>query len=353
MVLIIVFIFAPLAILYGFFVTNLKLDNAVDRSIELLQKSVLPELMTGEVGFAYNGNIKICYELIKSDKPNAEYIVLLHGLTRTMLTYSTNFIQAFLDAGYHVVRIDNRDSGLSTWVKDWENGNKYTLEDMAADAMAVVDKLQITQFHLAGKSMGGMIAQCMAIQHPERVKTLTSIMSTGFFHDPQLVKVPQKFKFNFVLIYLASYRKLKTLEGQVKFYLAVEHLLAGSNKKAIDQLLVIQKALYELKHRNGFNKLAQKQHSYAIKKSGSRIEALQQLSTPTLVIHGKEDPLVKLEHGKKCAALIPNATPLFIEEMGHRVPKVYSKTVTHSMIQFLSKHKIENEMQANLSLKSN
>jgi len=110
-----------------------------------------------------------------------------------------------------------------------------------------------------------------------------------------------------------------------------------------------------LKHRKGFNKRAQKQHSYAIKKSGSRIERLQQLSTPTLVIHGKEDPLVKFEHGKKCAEIIPNVTQLFINEMGHRVPKVYSTTVTNSIIQFLNGHQIKNKEKEKVysSLKSN
>jgi len=303
----------------------------------------LPELVKGEVGFAFNGDIKICYELIKSNKVDAEYIILLHGLTRTMLTYSIDFINAFLDAGYHVVRIDNRDSGLSTWIKDWENGNEYTLEDMAEDAMSVANHLQIAQFHLAGKSMGGMIAQSMALQHPKRIKTLTSIMSTGFFHDPDLVQVSRNFKFKFLLMYLGYRRGLKKLDGQAKFHLAVEHILAGDNKKAINQQLVLQKALYALKHRNGFNKRAQKQHGYAIKKSGSRIEALKKLKTPTLVIHGKADPLVKFEHGKKSAITIPNSQHLFIDEMGHRIPKIYSTPVTKAMIQFLNKHKIESK----------
>jgi len=326
---------------YWYYIKNIKPHPTIDKIFEPLNKETLPNLVKGEVGYALNGNIKICYELIKSDTPNAEYIILLHGLTRTMLTYSNNFMQAFLDAGYHVVRIDNRDSGLSTWVKDWENGNKYALEDMAADAMAVVNQLQIKQFHLAGKSMGGMIAQCMAIQHPQRIKTLTSIMSTGFFHDPKLVQVPQKFKLNFALIYIAYQRDLKKLDGKAKFHLAVEHILAGSNKQAINQQLVLQKALYALKHRNGFNKRAHKQHGYAIKKSGSRIEALKKLTTPTLIIHGKADPLVKFEHGKKSAMVIPNACELFIDEMGHRMPEIYSTTVTKSMVQFMKEHQIK------------
>jgi len=353
MIFIILLVLLALVIIYRHFIKNLKLDFTVDQTIEALHKEALPELINGEVGFVKNGEIKICYELIECGKTDAEHIVLLHGLTRTLLTYSNNFMQAFLDAGYNVIRIDNRDSGLSTWIKNWENGNQYSLEDMAKDAMAVVNHLQIAQFHLAGKSMGGMIAQSMAIQHPERVKTLTSIMSTGFFHDPSLVQVPRNFKFNFVLIYIAYQKGLKKLDGRAKFHLAVEHLLAGSNKKAIDQQLVLHKALYALKHRKGFNKRAQKQHGYAIKKSGSRIEDLKKLTTPTLVIHGKEDPLVKFEHGKKSAATIPNSQHLFIDEMGHRMPKIYSTVVTKTMIQFLSKHKIEHKEKDRLTLKSN
>jgi len=350
--MIVVFIFLALVIVFIYYLKNIKLKNTVNQLIEELHIEPLPELVKGEVGFAENNNIKICYELIKSNKPNAEYIVLLHGLTRTMLSYPIYFIQPLLDAGYNVIRIDNRDSGLSTWVKDWKNGNQYTLEDMAEDTIAVANHLQIEQFHLAGKSMGGMIAQCMTIRHPKRVKSLISIMSTGFFHDSDLVQVPFNFKFKFALIYIAYSRGLKTLNGQVKFHLAVEHILAGSNKKAIDEKLVIQKARYALKHRNGFNKYAQKQHGYAIKKSGSRIQELKNLSTPTLVIHGKADPLVKFEHGKKSADIIPNAEQLFIDEMGHRVPKIYSNMVASSIIQFISKHKTESRELDYASLKS-
>jgi len=202
-----------ISFLTGYYFKYLQIDKHHNKIIAGLHNEPLSKLIKGEVDFAFNGDIKICYELIKSDKADAEYIILLHGLTRTMLAYSNDFMQPFLDAGYHVIRIDNRDSGLSTWVKDWENGNKYSLEDMAADAVAVANQLQIKQFHLAGKSMGGMIAQCMAIQHPERVKTLTSIMSTGFFHNPELVQVPRKFKFKFALIYITYYRSLKKLEG--------------------------------------------------------------------------------------------------------------------------------------------
>lgn len=349
MIFIFLFVLLISAFVYGYFVKNIKLDNTIDEVISQLHNEPLPELLKGEVGFASNGDIKICYEWIKGDVNRDEYLVLLHGLTESMITFPQFFIQDFLDEGYHIIRVDHRDSGLSTWVNNWES-NKYTLEDMAEDLIAVMDELNIGQFHLVGKSMGGMIAQSIAIRYPDRVKSLTSIMSSGYFHDPALVNLPRKFAFDFALIFIAYRKGLAQIDNQLKFNVAIINMLAGKNKNTIDQKLMLQKLLYEITQRNGYNKHAQKQHSYAIKKSGSRIEALRQLNTPTFIVHGKADPLVKFEHGEKCAAIIPNAQQLFIDEMGHRLPAVYAGTITKSIIKFLNEHVIE--MKDNLHLES-
>jgi len=335
-----------------YYAKHLKIGEPVNKIIADLHKEPLPELLQGEVGFAFNGNIKICYELIKSDRANGEYVVLLHGLTQTMLAYPNYLIDDFVRAGYHVIRLDNRDSGMSSWIKDWEKGNKYTLEDMADDAMAVVNHLNVNQFHLLGKSMGGMIAQSLAIRYPARVKSLVSLMSSAYFHDPELTQVPRKFAMQFALVYIGYLLSSKQLNHQLKFHLSIEHILSGEDKGAINQKMILQKALFEIKQRRGFNKRAQKQHGYAIRKSGSRIEALKQLSTPTLVIHGSADPLVKLEHSEKKLTVIPNIESLFIDKMGHRIPKVYSTVVSNSTIQFLDKHKIERKEKSKLPLKS-
>jgi len=190
---------------------------------------------------------------------------------------------------------------------------------MSQDVMAVVDHLGIDQFHLMGKSMGGMIAQTVAIHNTNRVKSLTSMMSTAYFYDPELVHVPTKFKFHFALMLLAYHKGLRKLSNHLQFHLAIEHILAGTDKSIVDNQLVVQKAFYDIKLRNGYNKYAQKQQGYAIKKSGSRIEALSELELPVLIVHGKADPLVTFEHGVKCA----------------------TDQITEKMIQFLRKHKNE------------
>ncbi len=342
MIFIIIFFLVVAVFVYGYFFKNVKLNNTIDEVIDQLHKEPLPELIKGEVGHAFNGDIKICYEYIEGDVERDEFVVMLHGLTESMLAFPPFFIQDFLDAGYHIIRVDHRDSGMSTWVSDWQN-NKYTLEDMADDLIAVMDELKVERFNLIGKSMGGMIAQSIAIHYPERVKTLTSIMSSAYFHDPELVNLPRKFAFDFALIFIAYQLGLKQLNNQLKFYLSIVYLLAGKHQNSINTKLMLQKFLYEITRRNGNNKHAQEHHSYAIKKSGSRIEALQQLKIPAFIVHGKADPLVKFEHGEKCAALIPNAKTLFIDDMGHRLPAVYAGTITKSTIQFLNEHAVENE----------
>ena len=112
------------------------------------------------------------------------------------------FIEQLTDAGYEVIRFDHRGLGLSDWMAGWTKKTAFILEDMARDAMAVVDHLKLKKVHVIGASMGGMIAQRMAIDFPDVVKSLTSIMSSGYFFDPQLVSVSRDIKKNFLKLFL-------------------------------------------------------------------------------------------------------------------------------------------------------
>jgi len=212
-----------------------------------------------------------------------------------MFTWTQEFYQPFVDAGYRVIRFDNRGLGQSDWMKDWSKENPYTLEDMATDAVAVLDALNIEKAHIIGASMGGMISQRLAISHSERVKSLTSIMSTSHYFDKTEKNTSFQFYRDYVMTNLAYRRNLQKEENKIKLHVAIQR----------------------------FNAIAGEQHQEAIKLSGSRYEELANIDIPTLVIHGTDDPLILIGQGKKYATQIPNAKTLFIKGMGHDMPTVY------------------------------
>ena len=194
---------------------------------------------------------------------------------------------------------------------------------MAADSIAVLDHLKIKKAHIIGISMGGMIAQSMAIDYPQYVASLTAVMSTGFWGDPKLTSVPKGWYANFLTVNFLYGKKLLSTERSVKFFLAHQRYLRGKGDYKVDDKEVLQKTLYEFEKRKGLNPKVGEQHTYAIMNSGSRYEKLGTINAPTLVIHGTDDPLIKVEHGEKYAPMIPNAKKLILKGMGHDLPKRY------------------------------
>ena len=319
--------------------TKVFLPTNVDQIIAEIKREDVPELIGSDSGLAPNGNLSIFYDRVKSPLKQGECVFLLHGHTQTLLDFPQHFTQPFLDAGYDVVRIDHRGGGQSSWMENWGKGNKYSLEDMAGDIFAVADHLGQDSFHVVGMSMGGMIAQRMSIDQPNRVKSLTSIMSTGFFNDPKLIQVPKKFLFKFAFIFILFNRGLDQVENVLKFHLAIQYLLKGKGDYTFEDKLVLQKSYYENTKRNGYNRKANYQHSYAITKSGSRYESLKELTVPTLIVHGEDDPLLVFEHGRKCFDIIPNAKKSFIKGMGHHLPKVHCDLFIQDIVKHLDENK--------------
>lgn len=287
-----------------------------------MQAEDLPELIKGSTGIATNGAIDIAYEFISSGQKDAETILLVMGHSGSMLRWPMHFIQPLLEAGYNIIRYDNRGLGKSSWMKDWAKDNAYNLEDMATDAIAILDHLEIKKVHIIGMSMGGMIGQRLAISYNDRVKSLTSIMSSGYWSDPNLVSLPFKFQMNFIRAVLL-YRNLHETEVKIKFNVAIYQMLLGQGKYKFDPKSLAQTIMYEIKHRGGFNAKIGDQHSLAIVKSGSRYDELKVLETPTLVLHGTDDTLIKVEHAKKYAPMIPNAKLVILDGMGHDLPEEY------------------------------
>ena len=336
MIYLLILIILILFIGIWYFQKQIKLPANVDGLLREIRAEGLPELMPGKQGFANNGKVFICYELIESQGGKKGTILLLNGHSQTMLGYPPHFYQPFLAAGYQIVRMDNRGTGQSSWVNDWTKLNPFTLEDMASDSIAVLDKLNLDKVHVIGYSMGGMIGQRLAISYPERVASLTAQMTSGWYNDPHLTGLSKSFLLKLVFTFLVYARNLNTNEAKSKLHLAVNRLLKGKNYP-FDDKEILQKAMYENIRRSGYNMRVEKPQTLAIETSGSRYEELKNIAAPTLVIHGTADPLVLLEHGEKFAPMIPNAKTLFIKNLGHHFPFAHTPEITDVILTFIER----------------
>ena len=196
---------------------------------------------------------------------------------------------------------------------------------------------KIEKAHFVGVSLGGMISQTLCIAHPERALSLTSIMSTPWILDPELPSINMSCVKELVLTNL-KYGWSESEINVVKMGLATRMNLMGSYKYDLNVKRVSQLALYNVRKRNGYNRQSGQQQTAAIEKSGSRVDALKSLSVPTLIIHGKTDPLIPFEHGLKTANLIPNADTLWIIGMGHVLPEIYNDIIVERMVELFQKY---------------
>lgn len=250
-------------------------------------------------------------------------VLLIMGLDAQCVVWSMAFIEPLVAAGFYVVRFDNRDIGLSTWITDWHRRQPYTLEDMAKDAIGLLDALNIKQAHIVGASMGGMIAQRVAIDYPERVLSLTSIMSSGYVLNPKATKkIGLKILFSMMPFVLKNFKiknKLIDQEPTVKNYVATYRTLAGTkypfNRDYFEQLFT-----WSITVRKGQNPKARLQQYAAIVASGSRLAELPQIKAPTLILHGTDDKLVPPIHAQIYAPLIAQARIVWLEGVGHEIP---------------------------------
>jgi len=272
---------------------------------------------------ARTNGIELCYETFGAD--DAEPILLIMGLGAQMILWYDAFCEQLAERGFRVIRFDNRDIGQSTRL----SGGKpltmtellklrflgipvtatYKLRDMADDVVGLLDHLGIKSAHLVGASMGGMIAQELALSYPDRVRSLTSIMSsTG---NP---KLPQPTREAAALLLRPPPTTLD--EYIARFKQTWKILRVGSFP--LDEAK--DRALAERIFARGLNPAGAGRQLRAILASGSRKERLKSLKTPTLVIHGTVDPLVRPEAGRETAATIPGARLMMIEGMGHATP---------------------------------
>jgi pimeloyl-ACP methyl ester carboxylesterase len=263
--------------------------------------------------------IEIVYETIGD--PSNPPLLLVMGLGMQLIHWDLELCEQLAGRGFYVIRFDNRDSGRSTQVDarvpdlrramlGLRVNAPYRLEDMAEDAFGLLDHLGIERAHVVGASMGGMIAQTMAIAHPERVLSLTSIMSTT--GDRRAGR--PKLRVLGVLMRQAPREREAYIERFVKIF-----RLIGSRGFPIDddRIRELAGATYD----RGHHTAGTGRQLAAIMASGDRTPRLRSLNVPTTVIHGRDDPLVPFRGGRATAAAIPNARLIAIPGMGHDLPR--------------------------------
>jgi len=299
-----------------------QLSPEVLQAIKDIQKEGPVELVHGQEGFAQSSGVQIWYEVINPMTDPKGTILLVMGHSTSGVRWPAYLYQPMIDAGYQVIRYDNRGLGKSDWIKDWTKKTTYTLSHMAADGLAVLDAVGIEKAHLFGVSMGGMIAQQMTIDYPARVASLTSIMSTGYMDDPALPYVPRATFIKAIKLGI-RYRLQPNEESFLKYAASATFVLRGDDPAPVDVNFSLLSNLYLWRKHGGYNVKVGDQHTAAIKASGSRYEGLKQIDVPTLVIHGNGDPLVPVEHSEKYGPMIPNAKVVIIDKMSHRLAVQY------------------------------
>lgn len=299
-----------------------KLPEETDRIIEEVIANPLPELIDGKSGFANSEGIRIWYEDIDPRQEPKGVIVLVMGISNDALGWPQKFIESFTDSGYRVIRYDHRGTGLSDWLEDFDSSNPYSLSDMASDVISILDTMQIDKAHIVGISMGGMIAQQLTINHPRRVQSLTSIMSSGNIFDHTIPPISSEVAYDLIKAAI-KYSIIPTEKNMIKLHLASRIILRGDASYPLDIKDLSEQVLYNTRNRKGYNPNVSKQHQAAVSNSSSRYDDLKKLKTKTLIIHGKDDPFIPIDHGRKCVNLIPNADSLWVDNMGHDIPLEY------------------------------
>lgn len=250
------------------------------------------------------GDLTICYEAFGD--PADPALLLVMGLGVQLTSWESDFCEAFAAEGFYVIRYDNRDVGLSSAVP----GVAYTLSDMAADGVNLLTALGIEQAHVLGVSLGGMLAQLMAIEHPERVLSLCSIMST--------TGAPGVNEATRTAIEIIGRAVELPRDEAVAEAIERARFLAGT-AFPFDEDRIRRRAVAGYNRANRPDGKARQRE--AARTATDRTQGLNGVQVPTVVIHGDADPVLTVSAGRATAAAVPGATLAIIKGMGHELPR--------------------------------
>jgi len=288
------------------------------------------------------GELSLVYQSVGAARDPA--LLLVMGLGGQLIHWPDDVVEALCRQGFRVIRYDNRDVGLSRWNQLPASANltvelvryklglpvsaPYTLTDMANDGVRLMDALQIRQFHVLGVSMGGMIAQHIAAMAPERVRSLTLVMSSSGAAglpapNPALVQL---------LAQRSAPNREVALEQQADLLAAL-----GSPQVKDDRAVLLQQAA--LAYDRAFNPEGVKRQIMAILAEPSRVELLNQLRVPTLVVHGTADPLLPVMHGVHLAAHIQGSQLRLIPGLAHRFQEPFKQPLLGAVLPYLQAHR--------------
>ncbi len=266
---------------------------------------------------AVNG-ISLCYETHgASESPT---IVLIRGLGTQLIEWPDTLLAGLVRGGLRVVVFDNRDAGLSS---DMTDGRMYSLADMASDVVGLMDHLRVERAHVFGISMGGMIAQHVAIGHAARVLSLISVMSsTG---NPDLPQPSPEMRARLV-------EKADSTEALIELN-AKNRAVFGS--PAYPETLDARLSAARRAHARSFRPDGVARQMRAVIADGSRVERLHALKVPALVIHGADDPLIPVAAGRDTAAAVPGARLEIVAGMGHNIPEALAPRIVEIVMDFI------------------
>jgi pimeloyl-ACP methyl ester carboxylesterase len=283
---------------------------------------------------AGHGGTGIELEYVTQGDPAGVPLLMINGLSGQLIDWSRSLLDALEASGFHVITFDNRDSGLSTKLDGVtvdvpaalhasRRGGEmppvpYLLSDMAADAVGLLDVLGIERAHVLGVSMGGMIAQTVAIEHASRTRSLISVMSfTGEWEYGSPTRE-------------AGTVLLAPPPSDRDAYIANSELTrVWQSKRWFDAAATRRRAAAA--YDRSFSPAGTPRQLGAIYASGSRADALAALTVPALVIHGRDDTLIPPAGGQRTAELIPSASLLLLADMGHDLPVPLEPTIVSAI----------------------
>ena len=268
-----------------------------------------------------NGLELACQVYAPAGEPADAAIVLIRGLGTQLIEWSPVLIESLVAGGLKVVIFDNRDVGLSARLD-----RDYALSDMADDVVALMQALGEARFHVFGISLGGMIAQLVAVQHPQAVRCLFSVMSsTG---NPDLPR-PSKEVWDRMMMTASTRAGLIELDVE-------NRVVWGS--PGYPETEAERRAMSEAVYDRSHYPQGVARQMVAAREDGSRVERLGAITAPTLVIHGADDPLVLPAGGEDTARSIPGAELVMVPGMGHNIPHALAPLIAERVLAFIARH---------------